>query len=282
MSEYRHLCAQCERYILRLEELERARLTIEKYQRDIRGFLAFFRTAEHRDKRAVIAFKAELERDHAVSSVNSTLSAVNGFLRFAGREDWRVRPIRTQRRLFCPQERELSKPEYERLLTAARRRRDQRLYMLLQTLCSTGIRVSELSAVTVAAVRLGRAEIRCKGKCRVILLPRKLCRLLLGYAARRGLAKGQIFVTRTGRPLDRSNVWAEMKGLCQAAGVASSKVFPHNLRHLFARTYYARERDLARLADLLGHSNVNTTRIYVVSSGLEHKRQIENMGLIFS
>lgn len=279
MTEDQDLSVQIDRYVEHLREQERAELTVEKYSRDVRGFLAFYETARQPGKRAVIDYKALLERRYAVSSVNSMLSAINGFLKFAGLERWRVKPIRVQRRVFCARERELTKAEYRRLLCEASRQRNARLYLLLQTLCATGIRVSELPHITVEAVEKGRSEVLCKGKCRVILIPRELCGLLKRYAAGRGVASGSIFVTRSGKPLDRSNIWSEMKKLCGAAGVAPSKVFPHNLRHLFARTYYSREKDLTRLADLLGHSNINTTRIYIISSGEEHERQLDRMGL---
>lgn len=279
MTEYERLSVQADRYIAHLREQERAELTVEKYSRDIHGFLLFYRTSEQAGKQTVIDYKAGLEKRYAVGSINSMLSAVNGFLKFAGLGGWCVKPIRVQRRMFCARERELSKEEYRRLLDEAQRRKNTRLYLLLQTLCATGIRVGELQHITLEAVRERRAEVLCKGKCRVILLPHALCRLLRRYAARQGVRAGSIFVTRGGRPMDRSNIWAEMKKLCAAAGVARSKVFPHNLRHLFARTYYSREKDLTKLADLLGHSNVNTTRIYVVSSGEEHERQIDRMGL---
>lgn len=279
MREYRYLVDQAERFVLYLREQERAKLTVEKYVRDVRGFLAYFRTVARPGKGAVIDYKTELERKYAVSSVNSILSAVNSFLKFAGLEDWCVRHIRVQRRMFCAKERELTKEEYQRLLRTAKERRNLRLYMLLQTLCATGIRVSELPGITVEAVRTGRSEICCKGKCRVILLPGSLCRGLARYIREKNIKSGSIFITRSGKPLDRSNIWSEMKMLCAAAGVSPSKVFPHNLRHLFARTYYRREKDLTRLADLLGHSNINTTRIYIISSGEEHERQIDHMGL---
>lgn len=190
-----------------------------------------------------------------------------------------MRSVRVQRQIFRDENRELTQAEYRRLLAAAGRR-NQRLLLVMQAICATGIRVGELRFFTVAAVAAGRVEVSGKGKVRTVLLPRKLQRLLLQYARRRGISGGPVFVTRTGRPLDRSNIWHEMKGLCREAGVAETKVFPHNLRHLFARTYYSMEKDIVRLADILGHSSVNTTRIYTMESGDTHRRQLERMRLL--
>lgn len=190
-----------------------------------------------------------------------------------------MRSVRVQRQIFRDESRELTQAEYRRLLAAAGRR-NQRLLLVMQAICATGIRVGELRFFTVAAVAAGRVEVSGKGKVRTVLLPRKLQRLLLQYARRRGISGGPVFVTRTGRPLDRSNIWHEMKGLCREAGVAETKVFPHNLRHLFARTYYSMEKDIVRLADILGHSSVNTTRIYTMESGDTHRRQLERMRLL--
>ena len=194
-----------------------------------------------------------------------------------GRSDCRVKTLKRQRRLFRAAEKELSKKEYERLLQAAKKK--PRLYLLMQTICATGIRVSEHRFITVEAAKRGSAEVKLKGKLRTVFLPSQLCRMLLKYAKQCGIKSGSIFITSTGKPLDRSRIWAEMKKLCEAAGVSREKVFPHNLRHLFARTYYAMEKDIVRLADLLGHSSVNTTRIYTMESGSTHRRQIEKMRL---
>lgn len=279
MIGYQHLIKQIEPYILHLKEQERAELTIEKYVRDVRKFLAYLKNEGELQKQTVIHYKAQLQECHTASSVNSMLSAINGFFKFVGLESWRVKPVRIQHKIFCDKSGELNREEYQRLLNEALRRRDKRLYLLLMTLCATGIRVSELPGITVGAVKTGRSEVLCKGKCRVILLPRELCRLLRDYARESGITAGSIFVTRSGKNMDRSNIWKNMKELCAAAHVAPTKVFPHNLRHLFARTYYSREKDLTHLADLLGHSNVNTTRIYIISSGIEQRRQLEKMGL---
>ncbi|MDE6030287.1 MAG: tyrosine-type recombinase/integrase, partial [Oscillospiraceae bacterium] len=190
--------------------------------------------------------------------------------------------LRIQRRAFLPEERELDRSEYKRLVAAAELTENKRLSLILQTICATGIRVSELQFITAEAVRTGRAFISCKGKSRVVFLPDKLRKILSNYIGARGITSGAVFVSRAGNPLDRSNVWREMKKLCAAAGVARGKVFPHNLRHLFARTYYSMEKDLSRLADFLGHSSVNTTRIYTMESGREHARQINRLGLVLN
>lgn len=256
---------------------EKSALTIEKYTRDVERFLRWL-AGRRMTKGEVLAFKACLLERYAVTSVNSMLSSLNRYLTFCGREDCRVKTVKHQPPVFCSEERELTRAEYERLLRAAGG--DHRLCLLMQTICSTGIRVSEHPFVTVEAARTGRATVRCKGKSRVVLLPRRLCRALIAYARERGIRAGSLFVTRTGKPLDRSRIWAQMKKLCRTAGVLAEKVFPHNLRHLFARTYYAMEKDVVRLADLLGHSSVNTTRIYTVESGAVHRRQIERMPLL--
>ena len=191
-----------------------------------------------------------------------------------------MRTVKTQRNLFCVPEKELTKKEYLRLLAAAERENNQRLNLLMQTICSTGIRVSELQYITVEAIRQGCAHVNCKNKIRVIFLPKPLCRILSRYIHKQGIQSGAVFITRSGKPMDRSNIWAAMKALCVSAGVEPSKVFPHNLRHLFARTFYSIEKDIFRLADLLGHSSIETTRIYTISSGEEHRRKIEMLGLI--
>ena len=260
-----------------LRNEEKSSLTVEKYTRDV---LKFLRWLDGRPvtKGETLAFKAHLMERYAVSSVNSMLSSLNCYLEFAGQSDCRVKTVKNQRAAFCSEDRELTRAEYERLLRAAGN--DRRLCLLMQTICSTGIRVSEHPFITVEAVRKGRAAVRCKGKTRVVLLPRKLCKMLAAYAKSRGIQSGSIFVTRSGKPLDRSRIWAQMKKLCRTAGVLAEKVFPHNLRHLFARIYYSIEKDIVRLADILGHSSVNTTRIYTVESGAVHRRQIERMPLL--
>ena len=208
------------------------------------------------------------------------LSAVNALLRFLGREDCRIKFLRVQRRAFREQSRELTQAEYRRLLAAAAEQRQDRLGLLMETICATGIRVSEVQYITVEAARNGRAEIYLKGKIRTILLPAKLCRKLMKYARKHNTASGEIFLTRSGKPISRRQIWREMKTLCKKAGVESSKVFPHNLRHLFATAFYRACRDIVKLADILGHSSIDTTRIYLMTTGAEHARQLEKLGLV--
>ena len=267
-------------YARRLHLEERSAGTIEKYLRDAEAFAAWL------DGRAVTRELAAewkavlLDRGLAPATINSMLAAVNGLLEFLGRGECRVKFLKVQRRLFREADRELTRPEYERLLAAARARGRERLALLMETLCATGIRVSEVRYLTVEAARRGRAEISLKGKIRTILIPGKLCRKLLQFAKKNKTASGEIFLTRNGTSLSRRQIWAELKRLCRHAGVEPSKVFPHNLRHLFATTFYRACRDIARLADVLGHSSIETTRIYLVTSGAEHARQLERLGLI--
>ena len=264
-----------------LRDDEKSPATIEKYMRDVGVFMVFCK-GQAVTKELVLAYKSQLVNGgrYAVGSINSMLSSVNCFLRFMGWDECRVKAIRTQRRIYCAPEKELTQREYERLLKAARCIGDERLELLVQTIGATGIRVSEVQAITVESLRKKQAEIRCKGKIRIILLPKKLCETLLGYCKRRGIQKGQVFVTRTGRPLDRSNIWKMMKRLGERAQVRAGKVFPHNLRHLFARTYYKAYKDIVRLADILGHACIDTTRIYTMRTGTEQQRQIERLPLL--
>ncbi len=257
---------------------ERSTLTVEKYFRDIGAFLAFLGEREV-SKQAVLEYKAVLvERGYAVRSVNSMLASIHSLFTFLGWQSCKVKCLKAQRQIYRPEEKELTKGEYLRLLRAAAHR--PKLHLVLETICATGIRVSELKYFTLSAVRRGEICVACKNKIRTILLPAKLRQLLLRYAREQKIHSGAIFVTRNGKPLDRSNIWAQMKSLCAQAGVPRTKVFPHNLRKLFARTFYAMERDIAKLADILGHTNVNTTRIYIISTGTEHRRKIERLGLL--
>lgn len=229
----------------------------------------------------MLSWKEQLvARKYASSSVNVMLASVNGLLTFAGHSEWRAKFLKRQRAAFCDERRELRRAEYEKLVATARREKKTRLTLMMETIRSTGIRVSELAFVTVEAVRAGRAELMLKGKCRRILFPAALVRKLSRYAAERRIARGPIFTDKTGSPVSRHRVWYEMKKLGARAGVAASKVFPHNLRHLFARTFYALERDLSKLADLLGHSSVETTRLYIITAGVEHLRQLDKMKLV--
>lgn len=263
-----------------LREEEKSANTIEKYLRDVRAFAEYLGGAEV-TKEAVIAYKSKLlAESYAVRSINSMLASLNGLFSFLGWTDCRVKSIKLQRQIYCPEEKELTKAEYMRLVDTAKQKGNERLNLILQTICGTGIRVSELQYITVEAVKCGEAIVYLKGKTRTIFIVRELQKKLLRYAAEQGISSGTIFITRTGRPLSRTNIWREMKGLCEQAGVNPQKVFPHNLRHLFARVFYGIEKDIAKLADILGHSSINTTRIYIISTGDEHRKRMEHMRLI--
>lgn len=268
-------------YRIFLYHEERSANTIAKYLRDVRALFSFLDEREP-TKEALVDWKASLTENYAPSSVNSMLAAANNFLVWAGRPECRVKPLKIQREIFMRADKDLTREEYLRLVKAAERGQNRRLALLLQAICSTGIRVSELRYVTVEAVRIGRMSVDCKGKKRTVFLPRGLCRALLLYCRERSVKTGVIFCTRGGRAIDRTNIWRDMKALCKNAGVEPGKVFPHNLRHLFAKTYYQMEKDLSRLADLLGHSSVNTTRIYTMESGENHARQLEHMRLLLT
>lgn len=257
---------------------EKSAATQEKYQRDVQAFCVYADGNEI-TKELVIAWKKQLvEMGYAVRSINSMLASVNSFLDFLELSACKVKNIRTQRQTYCTEDKELTKAEYLRLLAVSKK--NEQLNLVIQTICGTGIRVSELRYFTVEAIKYGQVIVDCKNKTRTILVPGKLKNILLNYAKRYGIITGAIFITRTGRPLDRSNIWSAMKKLCEAAGVKPSKVFPHNLRKLFARTFYGIEKDIARLADILGHSSINTTRIYIMTTGIEHRRKIDRLGLV--
>ena len=269
-----------EAFLDQLALQERSTGTIQKYARDLQKLRAFA-GEQIGEKATLIAFKEHLlQQGYAAVTVNSMLAAVNQYLKYMGRHEWQLRFLKIQRQTFRSRERELNAGEYRRLVQQARKSGSERSFLLLQTIASTGIRVSELRGITVEAVRKGQAQIRLKGKTRVILLPRELCRQLLAYCKKKYIRSGPVFITRTGRPLDRSNIWRMLKKLALAAKVRAKKVFPHNLRHLFAVTYYKRYKDVVRLADILGHSSIETTRIYTARSIHEQKRRIETLGLI--
>ncbi len=262
-----------------LIENEKAQATRDKYMRDLRCFAEY--VAERPlDKPLILEYKASLERSYAIRSANSMLAALNAFLRFVGWHDLCVKQFKVQKEAYCSEEKELTKAEYTALVRAAEQKKNERLSLVVQTICGTGIRVSELQCITVEAVRRGEAVVSCKGKTRKIFIVKALQKKLLRYAVEQGITTGILFVTKNGKPLDRSNIWRQMKDLCEEAGVSPQKVFPHNLRHLFARTFYGIEKDIAKLADILGHSNINTTRIYIITTGAEHQRCMENMRLI--
>lgn len=252
--------------------------TIEKYRRDVGRFSAWLGGSPASREAAVRWREALLEQGCRHTTVNSMLAAANAFFRSMGWE-LRVDLLRVQKRSFCDPRRELTRQDYFRLLETAGKLRKERLSLLLEAICATGIRVSEVQYLTVEAARAGKAEITLKGKTRTILLPGKLCRKLLQYAKKQKTAAGEIFLTRSGKSISRKQIWAEMKALCGKAGVEAGKVFPHNLRHLFARTFYQACRDVVKLSDVLGHSSIETTRIYLISTGAEHRRLLERMCL---
>lgn len=258
---------------------EKASATVEKYMRDI---MAFMKWANNRnvDKQMVLSYKEYLMDKHTAVSVNSVISSLNSFFSYMEWYFLRVKTIKVQRRIFANKDKELTKEEYTRLLQTAKNKGNRRLFMLMQTICSVGLRVSEVRYITVEAVKHKTAVIRCKGKMRQVFLPSDLCRMLTKYIKEENIKSGAVFITKNGKPLDRSNIWSDMKALCNEAGVSREKVFPHNLRHLFARTYYSIQKDIVRLADILGHSSVNTTRIYTMETGEIHRQQIQRLGLL--
>ena len=272
-------------YLEYLAGEEKAIATIEKYTRDLRAFAAWLAGDETSNagevtKEAAVEYKRQLSENRKATGVNAVVAALNGYFAFM---EWpiKLKPLKIQKQTYRSEEKELTRAEYERLCAAARQKGNGRINLVMQTICSTGIRVSELRFITVAAAQSGEAEIANKGKTRTVFLPDKLCAALLRYAKKHGITEGCIFVTKNGRPLDRGNVWAEMKALCESAGVSPEKVFPHNLRRLFAVCFYGLEKDIARLADILGHSRIDTTRIYVMESGKTHRRRVEALGLVW-
>lgn len=270
---------QIERFRIYLIEEEKSSATVEKYIRDITAFCVWLH-GENVEKVNVLNYKKYLSERYAPASVNSMLSSINCFFIYNEWYDLKVKTIKIQRQIFASKDNELTKSEYGRLLDAAKNKKNEKLYLLMQTICGSGIRVSELCYITIEAVKQRKALIKCKGKMRVVMLPKDLCKILSDYAKLQKITTGCIFVTKTGKPLDRSNIWKMMKTLSDDAKVLKNKVYPHNLRHLFARTYYNLQKDIVRLADILGHSNIETTRIYTIESGEIHRRQIEKLGLL--
>ena len=259
-----------ERY---LTKEEKSRATVEKYLRDVRSFFRFSNTGSI-SKEQMIAYKEYLTDRYAPASVNSMLISLHSFLRYIGQQDCCVKLLKIQRQIIAKEEKELSCQEYQRLVKAAG---NTRLSFVLRTICGTGIRVSELEYITVEAVREGKAVVSCKNKTRVIFIPATVQKILSKYIKKSCLKTGSVFIGKNGKPLNRKNIWRDMKGLCSRAGVARCKVFPHNLRHLFARTFYRVEKDIVRLADLLGHSSINTTRIYTIENGRLHRDCLERV-----
>ena len=270
---------QMQEFEFYLRNEERSVATIEKYMRDVRFFASFVCDAEI-DKQKVLDYKGKLGETYAVSSANSMIAAMNCFLRFCGWHDLCVKQFKMQRQVYCSEEKELTRAEYIRLLEAANAKHNERLNLIIQTICGTGIRVSELQYITVEALHNGEAIVNCKGKNRRVFIVPELKKKLLRYVKEQGISTGTVFVTRGGKPVSRNSIWKDMKALCEQANVSPSKVFSHNLRHLFARTFYGIEKDIAKLADILGHASINTTRIYIVTTGAEHKRKMEHMKLI--
>lgn len=280
MKEHKLTAERIAAYSRYLRMEERADGTLEKYLRDIRHF-AVWLDGRPVTKELAVAWKEYLVvQQYAPATINGMLAALNGLLSFLGWNECGVKPLKRQRSVFRSGERELTRAEYLRLLEAARRAGRERLYLVMETLCSTGMRVSELRYITVETLERGFASVDCKGKQRTILLTKRLRRTLTEYCRRRGIRSGAVFVTRTGRSLDRSNIWREMRSLCVYAGVDASKVFPHNLRHLFAVSFYNVEKDIAKLADLLGHASIETTRIYIMESSTAHVQRLERLGLV--
>ena len=271
--------ALIQKYAAFLREQERAASTVVKYVHEL-TVLEILLAGRPVTKGALLEWKEDLIGQYTPASVNNKLAAVNGFLSFCGMGALRLRPLKIQKALFLSEEKELTRAEYVRLVRAAEQAENERLSLVIQTICATGIRVSELRFITAEAVQTGRAEVSNKGKRRTVFLPDKLRKLLRAYLQKQKITAGAVFVSKNGKPLDRSNIWRDMKALCESAGVEPGKVFPHNLRHLFARTFYSIEKDLSRLADILGHSSVTTTRIYTAESGSIHARQIGRLNLV--
>lgn len=262
-----------------LIEEEKSENTINKYIRDVRFFMAWL-SGRELTKILVMEYKKILCENYAPASVNAAISSLNSFFVYMNWHNMQIKTLKIQRIIFSNKNKELTKVEYERLLTAAKTKKNKRLYYLMQTLCSTGIRISELRYITTDALKSGQANIHCKGKVRVVILPKDLCRMLKIYISESHIKSGSVFVSKNGNPLDRSYIWKMLKSLCETAGVSKDKVFPHNFRHLFARTYYSLQKDIVRLADILGHSSINTTRIYTIETGDIHRRHIQKLGLL--
>lgn len=267
------------RFETHLYSEERSCATIEKYLHDLRVFYSFM-DGKELTKTAILEYKSSLLSKYAVTSANSMIAALNAFLRFLDWRDLCVKQFKVQRQAYCSEEKELTRAEYVRLVETAKRKGNERLNLIIQTICSSGIRVSELQYFTVEAVVRGEVFVNCKGKNRRIFVVADLKKKLLRYIREQKIKSGAIFITKNGKPVSRHNIWRDMKALCEEANVPPSKVFPHNLRHLFARTFYGIEKDIAKLADILGHTSINTTRIYIITTGIEHKRKMERMKLI--
>lgn len=268
-----------EKFQIYLKEDEKSKNTIDKYMRDIHFFVSWLE-GRSIEKCAVLEYKKQLCENYAPKSVNSIISSLNVLFSFFNWSELKIKTLKIQKRIFTDKNKEMTKSEYERLLYAAKERKNEKLYYLMQTIASTGIRISELQYINTDAVKNGQVCIESKGKFRVVFLPRQLCKMLKKYMIKNNIKKGSVFVSKSGKPLNRSNVWKMLKNICEKADVSKEKVFPHNFRHLFARTFYSVQKDIVRLADILGHSNINTTRIYTVEDGEIHKKQIQRLGLL--
>lgn len=262
-----------------LIEEEKSKNTIDKYMRDINAFTKWI---AERDlcKSVILEYKEHLKLSYAAKSVNSILSSLNSFFEFCEWHNLKVKLLKIQKQIFANESKELTKDEYDRLLNAAISKGNEKLYLLMQTICATGIRVSELQFITVESLKKRKANIDLKGKMRMVIIPNDLCKTLLKYASEQKITTGSVFISKNGKPLNRSNIWKMMQSLCDDANVSKSKVFPHNLRHLFAKRYYSLHKDIVRLADILGHTSVNTTRIYTMETGDIHRKQIQELGLL--
>lgn len=272
----KEIIAEYKKYLI---NEEKSYATIEKYSHDVNAFYIWNGNKEV-EKIGVIEYKQLLMEKYAPASVNSHISSLNSFFDYMNWYECKVKMLKIQKQIFADKDKELTRSEYERLLKAAQRKNNKRLFLVMQTICSTGIRVSELKFITVESLKYGQASIACKGKHRTVFLPKRLCKMLKEYIKKRKIFTGSVFVTKNGKPLNRTNIWGDMKKLCGEAKVSKGKVFPHNLRHLFARTYYSIQKDVVRLADILGHSSVNTTRIYTMETGDIHRKQIEKLGFL--
>lgn len=266
-------------YLTYLLEEEKSEATIRKYAHDIRTFYSFLGNQTEVDKTCVVNYKEYLKQHYKTTSINSMIVALNRFFVFLGWEECRVKELKIQKRVFSSTSEELSEEEYQRLLEAAKNRKNNRLMMLMQAICATGIRVSEHRFITVEALKNGYMVISNKGKIREVHFPEKLRSSLIKYCYQHKITHGCVFVTRNGKAMDRSNIWSMMKSLCETANVDRKKVYPHNLRHLFAITYYQLEKDIIHLADILGHSSIETTRIYIRTSSRECQRVFNRMNL---
>lgn len=267
------------KYIGYLREMERSESTIKSYNRELLS-LQLYLDDNPITKDKLLAYKNMITSQYTPSTCNVTIAALNSFFRFCGRTDLFLKPLKIQKNIYESTDKELTKKEYDKLIRVATINGQERLSLILQTICSTGIRVSELQYITLESLKAGQAHVNNKGKIRVVFIPKSLIALLKKYVINHSIDSGPIFITRNGKPLDRSNIWSAMKRLCVLAGINPKKVYPHNLRHLFARTYYSQNKDISRLADILGHSNIDTTRIYTRESGRIHARQIDGLGLV--